>query len=295
MLLFRLFNFISFAFMLNYNLHQHTLFSDGKDVPEKYIEKALELGFSAMGFSEHSPLPFDNDFSLKNEDIDTYIKTIDHLKEKYNDRLAVYRSLEMDFIPGMSEDFDFWRKRCRTDYLIGSVHLVKPDGFDDLWFTDGPDYRIYDKGITSFFGGDIRKAVQAFYNQTCQMIETQRFDIIGHFDKITMHNRNRFFTDEEKWYRRLVDETVELIKQKGLIVEINTRGIYKKRSETFFPDGYALQQVKEKNIPVLISSDAHQSSEINMLFDEAVRYLSETGFREVMFFENDNWKPVFLK
>jgi histidinol-phosphatase (PHP family) len=281
--------------MLNYNLHQHTRFSDGKDEPEKYIEKALELGFTAMGFSEHSPLPFDNDFSLKDGEVDEYIRTIDRLKEKYSDRLAVYRALEMDFIPDMSEDFDYWRDRCRTDYLIGSVHLVKPDETDELWFTDGPDYRIYDQGIDDFFGGDIRKAVKAFYHQTNRMIETQQFEIIGHFDKITMHNWNRFFTDDEKWYRRLVDETVELIKQKGLIVEVNTRGIYKKRSETFFPDGYALQQVKENNIPVLISSDAHQASEINMLFDEAVRYLLDKGFRELMFFEKGIWQPVSLK
>jgi len=281
--------------MLNYNLHQHTRFSDGKDEPEKYIERALELEFTALGFSEHSPLPFDNDFSLKNGNVDNYIKTIEGLKGKYGNRLAVYRALEMDFIPGMSEDFDFWRDRCRTDYLIGSVHLVKPEGTEELWFTDGPDYRVYDQGITKFFGGDIRKAVKAFYHQTNRMIETQRFEIIGHFDKIMMHNRNRYFTDEEKWYRRLVDETIELIQQKGLIVEVNTRGIYKKRSETFFPDGYALRQVKKKNIPILISSDAHQALEVNMLFDEAVRYLSDKGFRELMFFEKGIWQPVSLK
>ncbi len=126
------------------------------------------------------------------------------------------------------------------------------------------------------------------------MIETQKFDIIGHFDKITMHNRNRFFTDDEKWYRRLVNETVELIKQKGLIVEINTRGIYKKRSETYFPDGYALRQVKKNNLPVIVSSDAHQSSEINMLFENAAHYLSEFGFRELMFFDQGKWTAVGL-
>jgi len=281
--------------MINYNLHQHSVFSDGKDRPENYIKKALELGFTATGFSEHSPLPFPTSFSLKEERIDEYIEIINRLKVKYQNRLAVYRALEMDFIPGISDDFDAWRKRCRTDYLIGSVHLVKPDGFDDLWFTDGPDYKIYDQGIANFFGSDIRKAVKTFYHQTNRMIETQQFEIIGHFDKIKMHNRNRFFTEEEKWYRDLVNETVELIKQKDLIVEINTRGLYKKRSETLFPDGYALQQVKERNIPILISSDAHQVEEVNMLFYYAVKYLAGKGFRKVMFFENEKWTEMPLK
>ena len=275
--------------MINYNLHQHTIFSDGKDVPEKYVEKAVELGFEALGFSEHSPLPFDNPFSIKEEKIGEYIRVTDELKSKYNNRLALYRALEMDFIPGISEDFDYWRNSCKTDYLIGSVHLVRPDGFDDLWFTDGPDYKIYDQGIEDFFGGDIRKAVRAFYDQTNRMIESQQFEIIGHFDKIKMHNRNRFFTDDDKWYQDMVDETIELIKQKNLIVEINTRGLYKKRSDALFPDGYALRQVKKRNIPILISSDAHRAEEINLLFDYAVKYLLEKGFREVMFFENGKW------
>lgn len=275
--------------MINYNLHQHSVFSDGKDVPEKYVENAVELGFSAMGFSEHSPLPFDNPFSIKAEKIDEYVQVIEKLKEQYQNRLALYHALEMDYIPGMSEDFNHWRRLSKADYLIGSVHLVKPDGFNDLWFTDGPDYRIYDQGIENFFGGDIRRAVRAFYDQTNRMIETQQFEIIGHFDKIRMHNRNRFFTDEDKWYRDMVNETVQLIKQHDLIVEINTRGLYKKRSDSLFPDGYALKRVKEMNIPILISSDAHRADEINLLFDYTEKYLNEIGFTSVMFLKNGKW------
>lgn len=275
--------------MINYNFHQHTYFSDGKETPEKFAEQALELGFSAIGFSEHSPLPFDNPFSLKKENIDDYIRQTELIKDKYEGQLKIYRALEMDFVPGMSEDFDYWRKRCKVDYLIGSIHLVKAEGFKRLWFTDGPDYKTYDKGIEDFFGGDVKKAVKQFYHQTNTMIETQKFEILGHFDKIKMHNRGRFFTDDEKWYRQLVDETLELIKQKDLIVEVNTRGLYKKRSDEFFPDGYALKRVQDLNIPVLISSDAHHPAELNLLFNEAVSHLKKFGFQELMFFDGGTW------
>ena len=275
--------------MIDYNFHQHSLFSDGKEMPEKYCKKAIEFGMTAIGFTEHSPLLFPNLFSLQEENIDKYIEQTNFLKQKYKGRLNVYRALDMDFIPGISEDFDYWRKRCQVDYLIGSVHLVKPAGFDKLWFTDGPDYKVYDKGVQEFFSGDIRKAVKRFYHQTNEMIESQDFEIIGHFDKIKMHNQNRFFTEDERWYRDLIDETVGLIKQKDLIVEINTRGLYKKRSDTLFPDGYALQRIKDLDIPILISSDAHLPEELNMLFDYAEKKLVEIGFREVMCFEDGNW------
>ena len=280
--------------MINYNLHQHTHFSDGKETPEKFVEQAIKLGFSAIGFSEHSPLPFDNPFSLKEENIDQYIRQTEELKVNYKDKLKVYRALEMDFVPGMSEDFDYWRNRCQVDYLIGSIHLVKPDGTNHLWFTDGPDYKVYDQGIQDYFGGDVKKAVKQFYHQTNTMIESQKFEILGHFDKIKMHNRDRFFTDTEKWYRDLVNETLKLIKEKELIVEINTRGLYKKRSNELFPDGYALLKVKEMGIPIVLSSDAHHPLELNMLFDETIAKLTHLGFKEVMYFDQNLWHSKSL-
>jgi len=281
--------------MNNYNFHQHSNFSDGKVAPEKYVNQAVRLGFSAIGFSEHSPLPFANNFSLKDENIDEYVFETDRLKEKMKGKLDIFRALEMDFIPGISDDFDYWRERCKVDYLIGSIHLVKPWGYDLLWFTDGPDSKIYDHGIDHFFDGNIQKAVKAFFYQTNEMIESQKFEIIGHFDKVKMHNQNRYFTEDEVWYRKLVGETIELIKQRGLIVEVNTRGLYKKRSDSLFPDGYALKRVQESGIPVIISSDAHEPNELNSLFSYAKQKLIDFGFKETMFFEQGQWisKPIY--
>jgi len=280
--------------MINYNLHQHTRFSDGDREPEDFVMQAINLGFKAVGFSEHSPLPFDNPFSLKEENVEEYIRVTDDLKKKYGDKICIYRALEMDYIPGMSTDFNHWKKRCSTDYLIGSVHLVKPPTTNDLWFTDGPKYETYDQGLNDFFGGDIKRAVKKFYQQTNEMIDTQSFDIVGHVDKIKMHNRDRYFKEEESWYQNLVDETLHLIKEKNLIVEINTRGIYKKRYPGLFPDGITLQKVKDLKIPVIISSDAHLPEELNLGFDIAISRLKEFGFREVMKFEGGEWISVGL-
>ncbi len=281
--------------MPKYNLHQHSIYSDGKDEPLKYVEKAIELNFSAIGFTEHSPLPFDTPFSLKKENIQNYIDEIYSLKKRFSDKLEIYRALEMDFVPHILEDFDYWKAKCKTDYLIGSVHLVSSSKENPLWFTDGPDPQIYDQGLQDFFGGDIKKAVKTFYHQTNQMIETQQFDVIGHFDKIKMHNANRFFTDEDVWYRKLIDETVDLIKTKGLIVEINTRGLYKKRSDKLFPDDNALKMVRDKNIPIIISSDAHKADEIDKLFPQTVEYLRNLGFTEMMEFSDYKWKAIELQ
>jgi histidinol-phosphatase (PHP family) len=148
------------------------------------------------------------------------------------------------------------------------------------WFIDGPLRESYDYGLKHFFNDDIQSAVTAFYHQTNLMLETEHFEIIGHFDKITMHNQNRFFTSSEQWYRKLVMETIALIKEKGVVVEINSRGLYKKRSSDFFPETFILKHLHDEKIPVMLNSDAHAPHEIGLLHNEAVAALKNAGFKE---------------
>ncbi len=280
--------------MIDYNLHLHSRFSDGETEPQEYVISAIENGIRTIGFSEHSPLSFDNPFSLKLEDVDEYIASIDALKNEYSNIINIFRALEMDYIPGMSHDFDYWRERTKADYLIGSVHLVAPENSFDLWFTDGPRYETYDDGLNKLFEGDIRTGVKAYFHQMNEMIMTQRFEIVGHVDKIKMHNRDRYFNEDEKWYQDLIDECLDLIKENNLIVEINTRGKYKNRYPGFFPDGLALQKVKSRKIPIIISSDAHNPNEINLGFNEALLTLKGIGFTELVKFEAGNWTTIAI-
>jgi len=275
------------------NYHTHTRFSDGKGEPEAFVQQALKLGFDALGFSEHSPLPFDNTFALKAPELDEYVSTILSLGKAYTSEIKVFLSMEFDFIPGHSEDFSELKTKCGLDYTIGSVHLVVSPG-GGLWFIDGPVPEIYDDGLAYLFGGDIRKAVTAYYRQTNQMIESQNPDIIGHVDKIKMHNRERFFKEDESWYRSLIGETLDIIAQKGTIVEVNTRGIYKKRSETTYPGIEILKQMKSRGIPVTVSSDAHQAQELNGAFEIAQNLLREAGINETVFFTGKNWEQTSL-
>lgn len=271
------------------NHHTHSLYSDGSSHPEEYIVSAIEKGFYLLGFTEHSPLPFENTFSFKKENKDEYLVLMNNLKQKYSDQIAVYSGMEMDYIPGMSENFSKVKSEYKLDYLIGSVHLVRPADKDELWFTDGPDYKTYDKGLKELFAGDIKKAVSTYYFQLNEMIENQHFDIIGHFDKIKMHNRDRFFKEDEAWYMGLVNETLSLIQDRDIIVEVNTRGIYKQRSETTYPGFDILKQIKAMRIPVMVNSDAHKPHELDGEFAYGFSLLKEAGIDEVVYFKGNGW------
>ena len=79
---------ISIMIKLKFNLHTHTRFSDGSSDPEDYIKEAIHQGFDTLGFSDHSPVPFENNFAIRQEELENYIQTILKLKNDYASRNA---------------------------------------------------------------------------------------------------------------------------------------------------------------------------------------------------------------
>ena len=297
-----------------FNLHTHTRFSDGSSEPAEYIEEAIRQGFSTLGFSDHSPVPFENTFAIREEELALYCKTILALQNRNpgssgeqmeasvkseirnpKSEIDIFLGLEIDYIPGITRSFSEYRQLLSLDYTIGSVHLVRNSDPDSLWFIDGPDIAIYDRGLREVFQGDIKKAVTAYYRQIQEMVAVHKPDIVGHLDKVKMYNRDRYFSEADPWYIDLIDETLSLIEQNGCVVEVNTRGIYKKRSDTLFPGPFVLKKILSRNIPVTLSSDAHKPHELSLLFCETKDFLYATGFRELMNLTPAGWKGIPIK
>lgn len=277
-----------------FNLHTHTCFSDGSDEPEDYIKEAIEQNFSSLGFSDHAPLSYENNFSMRYDEMANYCKRILYLQKKYKKQIDIFLSLEIDFIPGISRSFSEFKKHCLLDYTIGSVHLVRNKNKKNLWFIDGPKAEIYAQGLKDVFNGDIRKGVKTYYDQINKMIITQKPDIIGHIDKIRMNNKNRYFSENEEWYKKLVSKTLNIVVNSDSIIEVNTRGIYKKQSDTLFPNIEVLKQIYMLDIPITLSSDAHSTSELSAYFDEAINILKDIGFKYLFVYKPNGFGKIRL-
>jgi len=269
-----------------YNFHSHSLHCDGKEQMEDYVKSAIKKKFKAFGFSAHSPLPFPNEWSLTPESFRQYVTDARYLIEKYKNDIDLYLGLEIDYIPGHSEDFAAFMKNTPLDYNIGSIHLVRHAENNKIWFIDGP-LDGYINGVNDIYNGDYREAVVAFYKQSIQMVQTQKPDIIGHIDKVKMHNKQRWFSTFEKWYVDMVDQTLEAIAQQGCIVELNTRGLYTGKISDYFPSNEILQKCLDMGIPMMVNSDAHHPDQIDNHFLEAHKLLKDIGFKSLKtpFFE----------
>ncbi|MBN1199813.1 MAG: histidinol-phosphatase [Bacteroidales bacterium] len=297
------------------NLHTHTNFSDGTAPPEAYIEEAKRLGFSVLGFSDHSPVPFPNTFAIPEGGLGGYVTAIQKLASQQSavgslqsssipdpssgiwhlaTDIEILLGLEYDYIPGLTTPLKKLREDYVFDYVIGSVHLVRNHRPDLLWFIDGPQSKTYDKGIREVFGGDSKKAITAYWRQLQEMVIVEEPDIIGHLDKIKMHNHDRYFREDEPWYLVLAEETLELIREKNAVVEVNTRGIYKQRSESLFPGPELLKIIHARNIPITLASDAHHPDELSLFFPETKQLLKDVGFRYTWLLTTEGWKESAL-
>jgi len=262
-----------------YNVHTHTMFCDGTAAPEQYIKAALEKGFKVLGFSAHAPVGFDNEWSLKQEDTDDYFSNILHLKEEYKNDITILNGLEIDFIPGITQSFSSFRQKHKLDYVIGSIHFVKVPMSSNMWFIDGPKENFVE-GLKMFFDNNIKKAVTLFYEQTNDMIRIEKPDIIGHLDKIKLHNTH-YFDISEPWYRDAIEKTLEVISEHKSVVEVNTRGVYTGKCRTLFPDTFILEMCKEKKIPIMLNADAHNPKDLDAYFVETIDILKNIGFKEL--------------
>jgi histidinol-phosphatase (PHP family) len=118
-------------------------------------------------------------------------------------------------------------------------------------------------------------------------------DIVGHLDKIKIHNTpDPLFEESETWYRDEIDRTLATIRDAKIIVEVNTRGLYKKRSPTTYPSPWILERMCESKIPITLNSDAHHPDDLTREFEPTARLLKDIGFKNLSILKNGIWEPV---
>lgn len=272
------------------NYHSHTYYCDGKNNPQDYIEEAIDQNLIAYGYSSHAPVPFDCDWTVPQIKISQYISDVLQIKNKYSDKIQVYLGLEVDYIPNITGPQHENISTLNLDYNIGSIHFV--DSFKDgeRWSIDWT-YDYFMKGLKEIFNNDAKKCVKRFYELTKMMLSESTPVMIGHFDKIRMYNKNNDLFDENKgWYINEIEDVLKLIKEKNVIIEINTRGHYKAGSE-IYPHPSILKQIKKMSIPISVNSDSHKPDEITKGYQYAFEALLNAGIDETWSLVNNKWQP----
>lgn len=277
------------------NYHSHCTFCDGRSTPEDFVKFAISHGFRAYGFSSHSPLPFETFWNMSKDDMPEYLAEINRLKEKYAGQLEIYTSLEIDYLDETYNPSIAYFQELPLDYRIGSIHFLPLSEHlseDNMVCIDGA-FADYKDSVDRYFEGKISKLVTRYFDSTLKMIEAGGIDIVGHMDKIYMNGHKcEGFSFDADWYQKPFKAALDLIAQKGLMVEVNTKNLIKKQQ--IFPRKEYLGLLKDMNIPVMVNSDCHYPDLVNDGRTEAFEILKEIGFKTTRELIKGSWQDVAI-
>lgn len=239
------------------NYHTHTARCKHADGTEReYIEAAIENGIQTLGFSDHTPYPFSDDYSshirMKMNEMDEYVSTVLDLKQEYKQDINIYLGLEVEHFPKYFDELYAELKQYPLDYMLLAAH----------WYGNShktePYYGLYTEDM---------KVLNDYCEQIIGGIEEGCFTYLAHPDLIHYPSKNKMY-----------DETMRKIcrtaNQYDMPLEINLRGI---RTNKQYPNADFWKIASEENCKVIIGIDAHGVDELyyQAAYEKAMHYVRE--------------------
>ncbi len=250
--------------------HTHSTFSDGKNTLEEMVQSAIEQGCGEIGFSDHAPMAFDCDWSIKAEKIEEYKRQALSLKEKYKDKIKIYLGIEQDYYSVPANGYD---------YIIGSVHFVYKDGEYIPVDINADEVKGY---VDRLYGGDVYGYCEDYFKLVKDVYNKTKCQIIGHFDLVTKFNERMPLIDiNHPRYVNAVDDALSELLKTPAIFEINTGAISRGYRTTPYPDDRTLDIIAKTGKPFVITSDTHNADTITFNFEERKKALEEKGYKYI--------------
>lgn len=256
---------------------------------EDYIKKAIELKLDLIGISDHFPyeylenssllikeVPY-QEYSMRLNEIDSYLSSIEKLKIKYNNEIQIRKAFEIDYFRSQEEILKKYFKNIsdKLDYILGSVHILHGKSrlfaFDDRRFLSM--YREYES---------IDIIYLEYYQKLQDMINSKEFnfDILSHFDLPKKYNKR---ANNKELVMNEAIKTLELAKRADLTIEINTGGLRKDINEQY-PSEEIIKEMFNLDISVLLGSDAHHPNDLGYEFNIMIKLLKKIGYNQLAHF-----------
>ncbi|MFM2176670.1 MAG: hypothetical protein RL015_768 [Verrucomicrobiota bacterium] len=233
--------------------------------PEEYAAQALKAGLKGIIFTCHCPMPdgYWPMVRMAESEFETYLGLVKRTADAYKGKLDVLLGLESEYFPGYEKWIEALHQRADFDYILGAVH----------W--QAKEY------LNKYETGTIEGFRRTYFEHLAQSAETGLYDCLAHPDLVKNYH-------PDSWCFAIIKNTVtsvlDRIAKTGVAMEINTSGLNKSYSE-MNPGNEMLRMMAERNIPIVIGSDAHKAVRVGEHFVTALNNLSEAGYEKVSYFK----------
>lgn len=251
------------------SLHTHTIFSDGKHMPEDNVLSAIQKNMVSLGFSDHSYTDFKLDCCIRPVNIPAYINEVRRLQKKYADQIEIYLGMEYD-------GFSTVENRELYDYIIGDVHYIKVGG-EYCTVDDSADIQL--EAIHKYFDGNANAYANAYFETYVDSVQRLKPDILGHFDLLTKFN---VFDESSPSYRKAAFEALRASLSVTPLIEMNTGAMSRRAKDTPYPAPFLLKEILALGGQVVLNSDSHDLNHLDFYFDESIEILRSVGYKNIV-------------
>lgn len=261
------------------NYHTHTYrCGHASGTEREYVEKAIELGFSELGFSEHAPMPFPDgvpaanlerllSMRLKMHETEEYFNTLLALREEYKKDIKIHIGLETEYFDCCFDAFLDFVKDYPLDYLILGQHFGDP---------------LAEPLVHNGARTGSEEILKSYVDTVVKAIETDKITYVAHPDLI-------FYCRSMEIYEREITRLIECANAHKVPLEINYYGLQEIRN---YPTLAFWQIANDIGCDVVKGSDAHKPE--NLLNPYAVKHadMMLSNFKSLRLLDRVEFKPL---
>ena len=253
-----------------HSYHNPSTWSDGTRSITEMVAAAAASGLAEFGISDHYVLvPHQpnnsSEWSMPLAQLDEYAADV---QAAARDEITVRLGIEADFFPETWPELGERLSGIPFDYLIGSVHYADAFPIDcspTYWAPLNQD--------------EVDQVYRLYWIRIRQLAECGLFDFVGHLD---LPKKFGYYPAADLSLER--NAALDAIAAADLAVELNTAGWDKPCAECY-PSPALLRDVQRREIPVLISADAHAPANVAAHYPRAAELLWDVGCRETVRFQ----------
>ena len=220
------------------NYHTHTArCKHATGTEREYVEAAIANGIQVLGFSDHTPYTFGEDYyhgmRMSMHELESYVDTVLTLKKEYAKDITIHLGLEVEYFPLFFNSLLEELHAYPIEYFLLAQHFLG-------------------NGHRSELPATRKSEDPAYLEEYCRLLTdamtTGRFTYLAHPDVI-------HFMGDEAIYDQHMRKLCRTANAHGLPVEINFLGIGENR---LYPRDTFWKIAGEEKCQVVLGLDAHQ-------------------------------------
>lgn len=262
--------------------HSGEFCQHAKDTLREVVERAVALGFTTFGLSEHCPRfrqrdLYQEELPLTPSDLQAhfarYIAEARKLQAEFADRIELLVGFETEALPE-----DNWREAMASisaqhpfDFIVGSVHSVQGTYVDYK-----PEIT---RALQQQLGGWDELCI-AYFEEVAQLVETLRPPVVGHLDLVRRFEGHDFTFGPKVW--PAIERALDVTRQAGALLELNAAPV-RKGFGPVYPAADILSLAHRMGIAITLSDDSHGVSTVGGGLDVCLREAARVGYRELYY------------